>query len=93
MPKAEYGPLLMTPGGVVERDTAVSTDTLLWGDPVSVALCIWLQGLSTTAQPRSHTEPAQLTRMQANARVRELRRSLLPTHRARALAASMPRSG
>ena len=93
MRKAEYGPLLMTPGGVVERDTAVSTDTLLWGDPVTVALCMWLQGLSATTQPRSHAEPAQLTRMQANARVRELRRSLLPTHRARALAASMPRSG
>ena len=51
MPKAELGPVLMTPGGTVDRDTAVSTDAMVWGDPVSVALCLWLKGLSS-AQPR-----------------------------------------
>ena len=51
MPKAELGLVLMTPGGTVDRDTAVSTDAMVWGDPVSVALCLWLQGLSS-AQPR-----------------------------------------
>ena len=52
MPKAEFGPLLMTPGGTVDRDTAVSSDAQVWGDPVTVVLCLWLQGLSSSAQPR-----------------------------------------
>ena len=55
MPKSELGLVLMTPGGIVDRDTAVSTDALVWGDPVSVALCLWLQGLSS-AQPRLRGE-------------------------------------
>lgn len=57
MPKAEVGPLLMTPGGTVDQDTAVSADALVWGDPVSVALCLWLQGLSSTAAPSPRTKP------------------------------------
>ena len=32
--------VIMTPGGMVNRDTAIASDPMLWGDARCVALCL-----------------------------------------------------
>jgi len=55
--------VIMTPGGMVNRDTAIASDPMLWGDVRCVALCVldraaWGGGRRGDVRAASHVYAA-----------------------------------